>query len=339
MPTNISYGSIEKKLKSLGYKSNFHPEDAELVKSLLDDLIKVSDAYQYMKKTPEININTDKLYFSSKDTRLIENLLERENDSLHEELITLKHYIDKRELSFKFQLKTLEDKIFDLKKILEMRKDYMETVKQENHRLKLKLKEFVVDNFSSKKVKTIDYNIDYAKKMDDLITVLDNNDSKSQLIDKLQEDKLDLERKLRESDLRFSYEKEQYMVENKVLARKDEEILRLKLKCSMFEQYKQDFKQLATIKETYERKLSDLQSQYNILLRNMGYRNVNEITTYNHTTAVLKETEERLEETKAKYNALLAQNEDLLFEINKLRPRIEENNKINDNFQILLEVN
>lgn len=338
MPANVSYGSIEKKLKSLGYNPHFHPENAELIKNLLDDLIKVSEAYQNIKKAPLSQFSPDKLCFTSSDTKLIEILLERENDGLHDEIVALKTYIDKKELSFKFQTKTLEDKIFDLQKMMEMKQGYLETVKQENHRLKLKLKEFVVDNFSAKKVKTIDGRTDYGNSVHELIAALDRADSNSRTIEKLEEDKLELEKRLREADLRAIYDKEKYKVDNGAHTLKDEEILRLKLKLAVFDQYRQDFKQLVSIREGYERKLSDLQQQYNILLKGMGHRSLADNSNYNHTSAVLKEIEQRLEETKNRYAAVVKQNEDLMFEMSKLRQAGEESSKLKVNIQILLEV-
>ena len=84
------YLSLKKKLFQLNYKENFGEESLPLVRKLLVDLLKASEAHSLLKKQLEVanrSFMESKISVSNEDLKNANLILEKENNKLHESLL------------------------------------------------------------------------------------------------------------------------------------------------------------------------------------------------------------------------------------------------------------
>ena len=322
---------LEKKLRSLGYTFVFHQEDFDLINTVLTDLIKVSEAYQQLKRMRSQSVSETNLSKQFGGKYDIDKLIDKENDTLHEELIELKTSIDRKEMNFKFQVKSFEDKLFDYRSVIDMKNKQIDNLERDNQKLKLRVKEYIIDSFSVKKSKFLQ-NDNKQKTMEDFLKKIDNSRMNERIIAKLEEDKLNLEGKVRNLELKLFQRGEAERVEERKDNRKDEEIIRLKLKCAIIEKTREEFRQLSSIKNGYEKKLFDLQEQYNILLSHYDPKTTkldkHEIAVKNE---MIKELNEEIKHHQSK-------NAQLNFELNDKERVLDENHRLDCELRMIQKV-
>jgi len=116
------FHTLKKRLDALHYSQPFTPDSANLVERLFNDLIKITEAFQALKKNnDEISQTATRAESALRPLQVENTRLSKENNALHYEIIQVKESFEKLESQSRNIQRSLEGDKNDLKFVLQQK--------------------------------------------------------------------------------------------------------------------------------------------------------------------------------------------------------------------------
>jgi chromosome segregation ATPase len=116
-----------------------------LVEKLLGNLMRISELYQKEKgKAEELNLRDKRVHYLTEPLKSEISRLTKDNNNLHNNLITLKEDLDTANDRWRATIRSLEDQKSDLEYMLKTKTTMLQRVQDENGLLRTKCNDILI---------------------------------------------------------------------------------------------------------------------------------------------------------------------------------------------------
>lgn len=144
-PKDREYKELRKRLNALGFQDEFTVDSIELIEKLLGNLMRISELYQKEKrKAEELNLRDKRVHYLTEPLKSEISRLTKDNNNLHNSLITLKEDLENTNDRWKAKARTLEDQKSDVEYMLNTKMTMLGKIQEEHNLLKTKCGDVLV---------------------------------------------------------------------------------------------------------------------------------------------------------------------------------------------------